>query len=307
MSLCRSRKRRDRHVDDVEPVIEILAEAAGGDLVGEAAVGGGDDADVDGLGDAAADALDLAGLERAEQFDLGVERQLADLVEEDGRAVGILEAADMAVEGAGEGALLMAEQDRFDEIGGDGAAIDGVELLLAARAGGVDRLGDDLLARAALALDQHRDAGAGGLGGDGERGAELGRRADDLLEAQRLADLLGERPQLARRLAAVGGGVERGEQPVGRERLDDEIAGAGAHRVDRDMDVVLGGEDEQGQIGPERADAADQLDALLAGQPVIEQDRVELGLLRDPSSICAARRRSRRRRAPTSRRARRWR
>ena len=52
-------------------------------------------------------------LERAEQFDLGVERQLADLVEEDGRAVGILEAADMAVEGAGEGALLVAEQHRI--------------------------------------------------------------------------------------------------------------------------------------------------------------------------------------------------
>ena len=146
--------------------------------------------------------------------------------------------------------------------------------------GGVDRLGDDLLARAALALDQDRDAGAGGLGGDGERGAELGRRADDLLEAERLGDLLGERAQLARGLAAVGGGVERGEQPIGRERLDDEIAGAGAHRVDRDSDVVLGGEDEQGKIGPERANLADQLGAFLARQPVIEQDRVELGLLR---------------------------
>ena len=172
-------------MDDVEPVIEILAEAAGGDLVGEAPVGGGDDADVDRLGDAAADPLDLAGLERAQQLDLGVERQLADLVEEEGRAVGILEAADMAVEGAGEGALLVAEQHRFDEIFGDRAAIDDVQRLLAARGGGVDRLGDDFLARAALALDQDGDAGAGGLGGDRERGAELGRRADDLLEAER--------------------------------------------------------------------------------------------------------------------------
>ena len=190
-------QRRDRHVDDVEPVIEVLAEAAGGDLFGQAAVGGGDDPDVDRLGDAAADALDLAGLERAEQLDLGVERQLADLVEEDGRAVGILEAADMAVEGAGEGALLMAEQHQFDEILRDRAAIDDVKLLLAARARGVDRLGDDLLARAALALDQDRDAGAGRLGGDGERGAELRRRADDLLEAERLGDLLGQRAKLA--------------------------------------------------------------------------------------------------------------
>ena len=61
MSLWPVAQRRDRHVDDVEPVIEVLAEAAGGDLLGEAAVGGGDDADVDDLGDAAADPLDLAG------------------------------------------------------------------------------------------------------------------------------------------------------------------------------------------------------------------------------------------------------
>ncbi len=219
-------------------------------------------------------------LEGAEQFHLGVERQLADLVQEQGRAVGILEAADMAVEGAGERALFVAEQHRFDEIFGDRAAIDGVELLLAARRGGVDRLGDDLLARAALALDQHRDAGAGGLGGDRKGGAELRGGADDLLEAQRLGDLLGQRAQLARGLAAVGGGVEGGEQPVGRQRLDDEVGGAGAHRIDRDGDVVLGGEDEQGKLGAKRADLADELAALLARQPVIEQYGVELGLLR---------------------------
>jgi hypothetical protein len=46
------------------------------------------------------------------------------------------------------------------------------------------------------------------------------------------------------------------------------------------MDVVLGGEHEQGQIGAGGADPADEGAALLAGQPVIEQDRVELGLLR---------------------------
>src|SRR5436189_714633 len=140
----------DGDVDDVEPVVEILAEAAGGDLLDQAAVGRGDDPDVDSERVAAADALDLAGLDRAQQLDLGVERQLADLIEEDGRSVGILEAADMAIERAGEGALFVAEQHGFDEIFGDRAAIDGVELLLGARGGGVDRLGDDFLARAAL-------------------------------------------------------------------------------------------------------------------------------------------------------------
>src|SRR5207253_11212868 len=94
-------KRGNRYVDDVEPVIEILAETRGSDLLGEAPVGGRDDAHVDGLGDAAADPLDLASFQHPEQLDLGVERQFPDLVEEDRGAVGVLEAADMAVEGAG--------------------------------------------------------------------------------------------------------------------------------------------------------------------------------------------------------------
>ena len=222
-------------------------------------------------------ALDLAGLERAEQFDLGLERKLADLVEEQGRAVGILEAADMAVEGAGEGAFLMAEQHRFDEVLGDGAAIDRDHRLAAARGGGVDRLGDHFLARAALALDQHRDPGAGGLGGDRERGAEGRRRADDLLEGERpVGDLLGERAKLAAAaLAAVGGGVEGCEQAVGSDRLDQEIVGAGAHRLDRDRDRGLGGHHQQGQIGAHRPDLLDDPGAVRAGQPMVEQDGVD--------------------------------
>ena len=277
MSLARSRKRRDRHVDDVQAVIEVLAESASGDFVGEAAVGRGDDPDVDDVDDPAADALDLAGLERSKQFDLGLERKLADLVEEQGRAVGILEAADMAVEGAGEGALLMAEQHRFDEILGDCAAIDGDHRLAAARARGVDRLGDHFLARAALALDQHRDPGPGRLGGDRQGRAEGRRRADDLLEGERaVGDLFGQRAKLAAAaLAAVGGGVEGSEQAVGGDRLDQEIVGSGAHRLDRDRDRGLGGHDQQRQVGAKRPYLLDHPGAVGAGQPMVEEDGVD--------------------------------
>src|SRR5688572_23825122 len=49
---------RDRHVDDVQPVIEVLAEAAAGDFLGETPVGRGDDPDIDHMDRSAADALD---------------------------------------------------------------------------------------------------------------------------------------------------------------------------------------------------------------------------------------------------------
>ena len=58
-----------------------------------------------------ADRVDLALLERSQKLDLDVEGQFADLVEEQGAAVGLLELAQVLVGGAGEAALLVAEQD----------------------------------------------------------------------------------------------------------------------------------------------------------------------------------------------------
>ena len=51
------------------------------------------------------------------------QRQLADLVEKQRAAGSFDEFAHVTFGGAGEGALLVTEQDRFHEIVGDGAAI----------------------------------------------------------------------------------------------------------------------------------------------------------------------------------------
>ena len=85
------RRQVDRH--DVEAPVEVGAEAAGGDLGGEIAVGAGDDADVDRLGPDRADRQDLALLQGAQQLGLERERDLGDLVEQQGAAVGGAEQA----------------------------------------------------------------------------------------------------------------------------------------------------------------------------------------------------------------------
>ena len=59
----------------------------------EADIGGGDDADVQRDGFAAADAADLAFLQEAQQMALQVDRHVADFVQEQGAAVGILDLA----------------------------------------------------------------------------------------------------------------------------------------------------------------------------------------------------------------------
>ena len=152
-------QRRHPDREDVEAVVEVLAELAVLDQLDHVAVGGRDQAEVDLDRLLGADRIDLALLQRAQQLDLGVERQLADLVEEQRAAVGFLELADALVDGAGERALLVAEQDALDQVLGDGAAVDGDERLAGALALALDGARDQLLADAAFALDQDRDGG----------------------------------------------------------------------------------------------------------------------------------------------------
>ena len=63
-------------------------------------------------------------LERAEHLGLRVEAHVADLVEEERAAVGLLELADALLRRARERALLVAEQLALDELGRDRGAVD---------------------------------------------------------------------------------------------------------------------------------------------------------------------------------------
>src|SRR6185503_10873282 len=76
-------QRRNLDSDHVESVIEILAELAGAHLAFDVAVGGGEDAHVDGNFRSCADRSYRAFLQHAQQLDLQWRRQLADFVEKD--------------------------------------------------------------------------------------------------------------------------------------------------------------------------------------------------------------------------------
>ena len=76
-------------------------------------------------GPGAAEPLECALLEHPQQLGLQLERQVADLVEEQRAAVGQLEAARPSRrDGAGEGALLVAEQLALEQAGGQRGAVD---------------------------------------------------------------------------------------------------------------------------------------------------------------------------------------
>ena len=118
-------------------------------------MGRGQDPDVDRDRLRAADALERHLLEHAQQLGLDLQVDVADLVEEERAAVGLLEPADAVAVGAGERPLDVAEQLALEQALREGRAVDLDERPCRAGAGGVDRRGQQLLARAALAADQH--------------------------------------------------------------------------------------------------------------------------------------------------------
>jgi hypothetical protein len=116
------RRQLDRH--DVEPVEQVLAELALGDRRLEVAVAGGDDAHVDRLAHAAADALERALLEHAEE--LGWRAGAISLISSSRACpVGELEAAAAHLVGPGERALLVPKSSDSEQVLAQRGAVDG--------------------------------------------------------------------------------------------------------------------------------------------------------------------------------------
>ena len=112
---------------DIEAVQQVGAEAAVGDQRFQVLVGGGDHAHVDADQFAPADAEELALGQHAQQARLQRQRHVADLVEEQRAAVGLLEAADVAALRTGEGAGLVAEQFAFQQLRRNRRGVEGDE------------------------------------------------------------------------------------------------------------------------------------------------------------------------------------
>src|SRR6185503_19108424 len=161
-------QRRQAQIDDIQAIEKIFTESAVLDGFRQVAVGGGDDADVHLNRLGAADAVDLPLLDGAQQLGLEARVHFADFVQQQGATGGFLELADAARDGAGKGALLMAEQFRFQQVLGNGGAVHGNEGLVGALRLAVDIAGENFLTRAAFAGDQDGGFAAGNLVGQAE-------------------------------------------------------------------------------------------------------------------------------------------
>ena len=107
---------------------------------------------------------------------------VADFVEEQRAAVRLLESADALLVRAGERALLVAEQLRFEQVLLQRRAVDLDEVARRAQRVVMDGAGDQLLAGARFAADQHGRIALRDLLDDGEHRLQRAARADDPVE-----------------------------------------------------------------------------------------------------------------------------
>ena len=153
---------RDVNGDHVEPVVEVLSEAARADHFLQGLIGGGDDAHVNGDIFLAAQLFDLSLLEYAQQLGLHGHGHIADFVQKEGSALGQLEFAHTAAPlGPGEGPFLIAKEFALNEGLWDGGAVDGDEGLVFPGAVVPQDAGKHLFAHAVLAPQQDRRVGLG--------------------------------------------------------------------------------------------------------------------------------------------------
>src|SRR5262249_11738223 len=165
--------------NDVEPEIQVLAEAALPDQLLQVLVGGGDDAHVHRHGVAGADPLEGHFLQNAQELGLHLQVDVADLVEKERTAVGQLEAADLVPVGARKSPLDVSEKLTFQEALGQGGAVDRNERLFGPVAVLVQGPGQHFLAGAALPTDEHHRIAGRNLAHQVEQVADRQARADD--------------------------------------------------------------------------------------------------------------------------------
>ena len=194
---------------------------------------------------------------------------------------------------AGEGAPHVAEQLGLEQLLGDRAAVDGHEQALGAPAVVVDRAGDQLLAGAALAGDQHGAVRCRATLATTSRTRRSARAlADDVLEAVLRAQLALQQAVLGL-AAGLSIACSTSRRTTSRWPWSNGFSryqkAPGAQRLDRLLGAAVARDHDAGRSGVDLVDLAHQLEAVDARHRTSASTRSR-----------AARRR---RRAPRSRRA----
>ena len=185
--------------DRADAIKQIFAQLALGNRFVGLAIGGSDQAAVGFIGGLATHRAHFLVLQHAQELALGVHRHFGDFVQQERAAFGLAKQAFAIGVGTGKGPFHGTEQLALDQLARQRRAVDLDDSALAARAEGMDEVGDYFLARAALTGNEHGDV--------------AGRNALDS------ADDLAHHDALEHRRGGAAHGFERAPQHAGFFRV----------------------------------------------------------------------------------------
>ena len=221
-------------------------------------MGGRDHPDIDAHRCLSADAVELALGEHPQQPCLQRRRHVADLIEEQRAAIRLLEATSPLCIGAGEGALLVAEELRLQQLRGYRRGVERDERSCCAWAMVVQRPCDQFLAGARLAGDQHRRS----------RTRQSADRAEHLLHRGRFAEqvrgaTVADRHRI-RAPYALRRTTHQIDDLVDIERLGQILERTAFVGGDRIVEVSVRGHDDDRQLWARTVDAPQQFETGLS-------------------------------------------
>ena len=267
-------QRRNIHGHYIEAVIKIFAKGALFQRRAQILIGGSHHAYVDMAGDIAAQALELPLLKHAQQLHLDGCRHVANLIQEDGAGVGLLELARFGGHGAGKGALLVAEQLALHQVFRQRRAIDLHQRPFAPRRVEVNGARDQVLAHAAFAGQQHRGARGRHARDNGENFLHGGAPADNVVERVTPPQFFAKLQVLVPQRAHFKGLLHYRHQVIERKGLQQEIGGARLHGFHRGLDGAESSHDDDGSLRVLAANGAQQLQPIHLRQAQIRQHQI---------------------------------
>ena len=180
----------------------------------------------------------------------------------------------MPRDGAGERALLVAEQLALQQLARQAGAVDVDERLVGAAAAAVEPAGEDPLPAAGLALDQHRALARhrqlrlGREGADRRRGAQegVGLAALLLAPSRRLVSAAGS--------LGLEGALDERHQRRELDGFGEEVLSALLDRAHGEIDRAVAGEHDQRHVRIGALEPGEQIEGVPVGKHEVEHREV---------------------------------
>ncbi len=140
--------------------------------------------------------------------------------------------------------------------------------------------GEQFLADAGFAFDQHRNLRSGRLLRGAQHRSHRIAAGNDVGEGQPAFAAVADTLQFALQRAGIERVAQGDLQPLHADRLDHEILGAGAHRRNHIVDTAMGGLHDHGNGKAGLADFRQHAHAVEAGHHEVEHHGIDRGRVR---------------------------